>query len=84
MKFLIMKKYLFTILCACVGLIAFADEGSVPTFNNASLKGLYGTKIAVADGYYVYWDNNNSPVLRSGDVNGSFIVYNDCYSIGWE
>lgn len=83
-----MKAYLFAMLCACVSLIASANEQSNPDVNHAmpnfKAHGVLGKKIAVADGYSVHWSNTFSPFLTSTDYDGWYIVDTVPRSIGWE
>ncbi len=83
-----MKAYLFAMLCACVSLIASANEQSNPDVNHAmpnfEAHGVLGKKIAVADGYSVHWSNTFSPFLTSTDYDGWYIVDTVPRSIGWQ
>lgn len=75
-------------LCAYVGLMAFADRGATPTINNASLKGLTGTKIAIADAYDIYWvrSTEDEPIDNptSEDYQGNIFLDNKSHRVGWE
>jgi len=79
-----MKNLLLTIMCLCTVQSMLATTGSSLTGNRASTqqKEINGARIAVADAYYCYL-NNNVPVLTSGGSGGSAQIDDEAHSVGW-